>query len=67
MSLADQLNEGPVYWEIYEIGCEKFNKVRYDLGFFLIPLRDIMETTKELLKLDALIGKNPFERTLPKV
>ena len=26
-----------------------------------------METTKELLKLDALIGKNPFDKTLPKV
>jgi len=24
-----------------------------------------MATTKELLKLDALIGKKPFERTLP--
>ena len=66
LSPADQLNEGPVDWEIDEIGCEKFNNVRFDLGF-KIPLRDIMETTKELLKLDALIGKNPFERTLPKV
>ena len=53
-----------VDWEIDEIGCEKFSQI---WSGFSIPLRDIMETTKELLKLDALIGKNPFERTLPKV
>ena len=27
----------------------------------------MIETTKEVLKLEALIGKNPFERILPKV
>ena len=67
----DQLNEGPVDWETDQNGSQlvfKHIKGKFDsIWFSSLPLRDMMETTKELLKLDALIGKNPFERTLPKV
>ena len=69
----DQLNKGPVDWETDQNGSQlvlwnsSISREGLEGSGFSIPLRDMMETTKELLKLDALIGKNPFERTLPKV